>query len=61
MSNFLDPFMFDVDFSFSTDSIFVNISNETKDLPPPPPAEGNFILLQGVDFSLLDGGELLLL
>ena len=55
MRDYLHSSMFDVNFSFATESVFVAISNETKDLPPPPDPEGNFLLLDGLDFLLLDG------
>ena len=52
-------FTFSPTFNFATDSVFVNKSNEYS--PTPPPVTGNFELLDGSDFLLLDGTNLLLL
>ena len=51
-------FYFGGDFSFATDNLFIIKSEGLSSFPP---VEGNFELLDGTPFLLLDGTNLLLL
>lgn len=51
-------FYFGGDFNFATDNLFIL---ETQGISSFPPAEGNFLLLDGTQFLLLDDGTNLLL
>ena len=51
-------FTFDPSFNFATDSLFVVKSDGVSVFPP---VVGNFELLNGTPFLLLDGSNLLLL
>ena len=51
-------FYFGIDFDFATDSIFTIKEGGVDTFPP---VEGNFELLNGTPFLLLDGSNFLLL
>lgn len=51
--------MFDVNFNFGEESVFVTIDQPMA--PPFPPPEGYFLELNGGDFLLLNGQNLDLL
>lgn len=59
MHNRNHNFPFGMHFNFATDNLLV-IQNSDQGLPFPP-APGNFELLDGTPFLLLDGTNLLLL
>ena len=59
MQSRIHNFSFATNYNFGVDNVFVLQSVEEG--APFPPAEGNFLLLQGSDFLLLNGGDLLLL
>lgn len=65
MSAHRNNFTFTPNFNFATDSFFTNdvFSLKNPELGAPfPPAPGNFLLLDGTQFLLLnDGTDLLLL
>ncbi len=52
-------FPFSPNFNFSTNGLFVVVNNDES--APFPPGEGDFILLDGTNFNLLDGTDLTLL
>jgi hypothetical protein len=54
------PFMFDVNFSFGSGSVFTEINNEEAGVIPPP-ISGTFTLLSGANFLLLSGQDFVLL
>lgn len=59
MPDILDQFFFDVNFSLGEDSVFT--LRDTEVMPPMPPIEGYFLLLDNTNFLLLSGENLTLL
>jgi hypothetical protein len=60
MSNNTDTFLFDVNFGFGSDGVFILIDKEESGIHPPP-IEGYFNLLDNTPFLLLNGKNLTLL
>jgi hypothetical protein len=52
-------FFFDPNFALGSESVFTLA--DRVEIPPLPPIEGFFLLLDGTDFLLLDGENLALL
>lgn len=55
------PFVFDINFSFGTDSVFSEVYSEFDSVNPPPPISGYFLELQGTPLLLLSGEDMALL
>lgn len=59
MQSHISSFMFSSNFNFGTHNLF--IYQNPDEGSPFPPSAGNFRVLEGTDFLLLNGGNFLLL